>query len=183
MLTPSDCVQSFSQPGCLKTWRFAHFTSLHFTLPKTQWQCVWFFFFFLFLLCFLFLKKWSGTVLNREIKRLHIHSQTLTSMFISKFLSVPRRLTPGKVCKFPAAFLPGEECQRKSGAILNQFKNAWNVCSWTFNCWRDCCYWHAFIYFFPLHTWVQEKKISCKSNVSYCWLPNKHLPLHFHRGP
>lgn len=52
-------------------------------------------------------------------------------MLISNLLAAPRRLTPGRVCKFPPAFLPGEECQRKSGAILNQFRNAWNVCSWT----------------------------------------------------
>ncbi len=52
-------------------------------------------------------------------------------MLNSNLLPAPCRLTSGKVCKFPSAFLPGEECQRKSGAILNQFKNAWNVCSWT----------------------------------------------------
>jgi len=51
-------------------------------------------------------------------------SQMLTSMFSSSLLSAPRGLTSGRVSKFPAAFLPGEECQRKSGAVLNQFKNA-----------------------------------------------------------
>lgn len=62
-------------------------------------------------------------------QRVHIHFKMLTPypappVLISNLLAAPRRLTPGRVCIFPPAFLPGEECQRKSGAILNQFRNA-----------------------------------------------------------
>lgn len=65
-------------------------------------------------------------------QKVHVHFIMLTPLaLISNLLASPRRFTPGRVCKFPPAFLPGEECQRKSGAILNQFRNAWNVCSWT----------------------------------------------------
>lgn len=94
------------------------------------------------------------------IENLHIHTQTLTSMLISNLLPAACRLTSGKVCKFPSAFLPGEECQRKYGAILNHFKNAWNVCSWTLTVEEIVA--TGMILFFLLYTCVQEKKISYK---------------------
>lgn len=74
-----------------------------------------------FQICFLFSKLPRKSI----EQRVHIHFKMLTPpVLISNLLTAPRRLTPGRVCIFPPAFLPGEECQRKSGAILNQFRNA-----------------------------------------------------------
>lgn len=87
-------------------------------------------------------------------------------VLISNLLAAPRRLTPGRVCKFPPAFLPGEECQRKSGAILNQFRNAWNVCSWTLTVVGIVAPGEVlFIYLFHLnHTCMREEAgVGCRS--------------------
>lgn len=87
-------------------------------------------------------------------------------MLISNLLAAPRRFTPGRVCKFPPAFLPGEECQRKSGAILNQFRNAWNVCSWTLTVVGIVAPGGVlFIYLFYLtHTCIREEAgVGCRS--------------------
>lgn len=76
-------------------------------------------------------------------------------------ISAPCRLTSGKVFKFPSVFLPGEECQRKSGAILNQFENAWNVFSWTLTV-EDIVATGMILFTFSFHTCVQKRKLAEK---------------------
>lgn len=125
------------------------------SLAALKWaerQCMWYSF-----LYSLSLKTWPEQF---WIGKLHIHSETLTSLLISNLLPAARGLTSGKVCKFPSAFLPGEECQRKYGAILNHFKNAWNVCSWTLTVEEIVATGMSLFYLF--HTCVQEEKISYK---------------------